>query len=462
MRARLIGTLITLMVCILLALGVPLGTSIVRQHQDALFQDRLDDTVRFAALAGNAAQGIPTSTLNTELTRYQQVYGISAAVLDRNGRRLVATPGYAGNGSGDIPVVLRQAFAGRHSADPHLIWPWRDRPLAVAAPVMQSGDVVGAVVTVSPTQRMRAAVLHRWLALCGAAAVAVLLFLMLAHRLATWMLRPVRALDAATHTIATGRLDARATGASGPPELRRLTASFNGMAQKVEDTMERQRAFVADASHQLRNPLSAVMLRLEDLALALPPGREEEIQNLRQEARRLTAVLDDLLELALAEQREATAERFDVAALVEERVSAWQVVADQRDIAVMRDWGGPVWTVTDPTALGSAFDAVIDNALKFAPAGSVVSVTVTGAGDPVEIEVTDEGPGLPPEELARIGDRFWRSPRHQNVHGSGLGLAVARTLLAACGGRLDIATADGGGLAVTMAVPADHSPAVTV
>ncbi|GLY79587.1 sensor histidine kinase [Actinoallomurus iriomotensis] len=459
MRARLIGTLITLMVCILFALGVPLGTSIVRQHQDALFQDRLDDTVRFAALAGNAAPGASTSTLSTELTRYQQVYGISAAVLDRNGRRLVATPGYPG---GDVTGVLRQAFAGRHSADPHLIWPWSGRSLAVAAPVMQSGDVVGAVVTVSPTGRMRAAVLHRWLLLCGAAAVAVLLFWSLAHRLATWMLRPVRALDAATHTIATGRLDARATAASGPPELRRLTASFNGMAQKVEDTMERQRAFVADASHQLRNPLSAVMLRLEDLALALPPGREEEIQALRREARRLTAVLDDLLELALAEQREAAVERFDVAALVEERVTAWQVVADQRDIAVMRAWGGPVWTVADPTALGSAFDAVIDNALKFSPAGSVVSVTVAGAGDPVEIEVTDEGPGLPPEEMARVGDRFWRSPRHQNVHGSGLGLAVARTLLAACGGRLDIATADGGGLAVTMAVPADQPPAVTV
>jgi signal transduction histidine kinase len=450
------------MVCILLSLGIPLGVSIVRQHQDALFQDRLDDTVRFAALAGNAAPGTLPSTLGTELTRYQEVYGISAAVLDRDGRRLIATPGYPGSDAGDIPVFLRQAFAGRHSADPATIWPWSDRSLTVAAPVMQSGDVVGAVVTISSTRRMRAAVLHRWLLLSGAAAVAILLFLMLAYRLAAWMLRPVRALDAATHTIAIGHLDARVTAASGPPELRRLTASFNGMAQQVEDTLERQRAFVADASHQLRNPLSAVMLRLEDLALALPPGREEEIQNLRREARRLTAVLDDLLGLALAEQRETAVERFDVAALVEERVTAWQIVADQRDISVMRLWGGPVWTVADPTALGSAFDALIDNALKFSPAGSVVSVTVTGSGDPVEIEVTDEGPGLPPEELARIGDRFWRSPRHQNVHGSGLGLAVARTLLAACGGRLEIATADGGGLAVTMAVPADHPPAVTV
>jgi signal transduction histidine kinase len=256
-----------------------------------------------------------------------------------------------------------------------------------------------------------------------------------------------------THTIATGRLDARVPAATGPPELRRLTASFNEMVQKVEAAMERQRAFAADASHQLRNPLSAVMLRLEGLALSLPPGSEEEIQDLRQEAERLTRVLDDLLELALAEEGGATVETIDLAVLVEERVTAWQVVADQRAITVCRSWAGPVLGAADPTGVGSAFDAVIDNALKFSPEGASVTVEVAEAGDDVEIRVTDEGSGLPPEELARIGDRFWRSPGHQNVDGSGLGLSVARALLEASGGRLEVVAARGAGLRVTMAVP---------
>ncbi|MCO5972734.1 sensor histidine kinase [Actinoallomurus soli] len=453
MRARLILVLNTLVICSLLALGVPLATSIVRQHQDALFQDRLDDTSRFASIVAGEPLGTSPSEIGEEITRYHDVYGTAAAVVDRQRSILLDTPGYPGNDADGVRVGLRQAFAGRHSADTGTIWPWEDGPLVVAAPVTRNGDVVGAVVTVSPTGRMRAAVARDWALLAAAEAVAVLLFLALAHLVATWILRPVRALDAVTHTIATGRLDVRVPAATGPPELRRLTASFNEMVQKVEATMERQRAFVADASHQLRNPLSAVMLRLEGLALSLPPGSEEEIQDLRHEAERLTRVLDDLLELALAEEHGATVEAIDLAVLVDERVTAWQVVADRRAIEVRRRWTGPVLGAADPTGLGSAFDAVIDNALKFSPEGSAVTVELAEIGGDVEIRVTDEGSGLPPEELARIGDRFWRSPGHQNVDGSGLGLSVARTLLEASGGRLEIAAADGAGLRVTMAVP---------
>jgi signal transduction histidine kinase len=453
-RARLILVLNTLVICSLLALGVPLATSIVRQHQDALFQDRLDDTARFASIVAGEPLGTSPSEIGSELIRYHAVYGTSAAVVDRQGSTLVDTRGYPGNDADGVQAGLRQAFAGRHSADTGTIWPWEKGPLVVTAPVTRNGDVVGAVVTVSPTGRMRAAVTRDWALLGVAEALAVLLFLALAHLLATWILRPVRALDAVTHTIATGRLDVRVPAATGPPELRRLTGSFNEMVQKVEATMERQRAFVADASHQLRNPLSAVMLRLEGLALSLPPGSEEEIEDLRHEAERLTRVLDDLLELALAEEHGATVEVIDLAVLVDERVTAWQVVADRRAIEVRRRWTGPVLGAADPTGLGSAFDAVIDNALKFSPEGSAVTVELAETGDDVEIRVTDEGSGLPPEELARIGDRFWRSPGHQNVDGSGLGLSVARTLLEASGGRLEIAAADGAGLRVTMAVPA--------
>jgi signal transduction histidine kinase len=457
-RARLTWVLLTLMACILLALGLPLATSIVREHQNALFQDRVDDTAHFAALAESALPGPPPATLRTDLMRFQQVYGISSAVVDRDGRPWVVTPGYPGGRSPDVQVALRQAFAGRHSVDTGTIWPWSHRTLTVTAPVMQSGDVVGAVVTVSSTQRMRTAALHGWLLLCSAEAVSVLVCLLLAQALAAWVLRPVEALDAVTHTIATGHLDARVATASGPPEIRRLGESFNEMVGQVESAMERQRAFVADASHQLRNPLSAVMLRLEELAMTLPPGREDELQSVRQEAHRLTRVLDDLLDLALAEQGNATVEEIDLAVLVEDRLAAWQIVADHRDIKVERVWDGPVLGTADAIGLGSALDAVIDNALKFSPAGSVVRVEVAETGAGAEIRVADQGPGLLPEELDRIGDRFWRSSRHQNVDGSGLGLSVARTLLGAGGGSLDVTTGGSGGLVVTLAVAAERPP----
>lgn len=115
---------------------------------------------------------------------------------------------------------------------------------------------------------------------------------------------------------------------------------------------------------------------------------------------------------------------------------------------------------------GSALDAVIDNALKFTPAGGVVTVVVTATAERIAVAVSDTGPGLTEEEAERIGDRFWRSPRHQNVDGSGLGLSIARTLLAANGGTLTFGprapggagAGDGtggaeGGLTVTLSVP---------
>jgi signal transduction histidine kinase len=94
--------------------------------------------------------------------------------------------------------------------------------------------------------------------------------------------------------------------------------------------------------------------------------------------------------------------------------------------------------LADPVALSSALDVVLDNAIKFGPAGSSVRVSVEQAGDGAVVAVRDEGPGLGPDELRRAGDRFWRGRRHQNVAGSGLGLAIARTLLEQSGGSLEL------------------------
>ena len=119
---------------------------------------------------------------------------------------------------------------------------------------------------------MRSRILHGWLLIVAGELAAMLLAVGAAFRLTGWVLRPVRVLDAVTHDIATGRMKSRVAAAGGPPELRRLARSFNEMADNVEEVLEQQRAFVADASHQLRNPLSALLLRIELLALELPEG----------------------------------------------------------------------------------------------------------------------------------------------------------------------------------------------
>lgn len=139
------------------------------------------------------------------------------------------------------------------------------------------------------------------------------------------------------------------------------------MADNVEDVLEQQRAFVADASHQLRNPLSALLLRIELLALELPEGNEE-IASVRTEGKRLTQVLDDLLDLALAEHAEADVRLTDIGELTAERVASWQPVAESRGVRLAGTCP-PTTAWADPVTLSSALDAVIDNAVKFTPEG---------------------------------------------------------------------------------------------
>ncbi|MFD4834147.1 ATP-binding protein [Streptomyces uncialis] len=462
MRARLLPLLIVLMAGVLLALGFPLGASVAAQEQQTVVIDRIDDTARFASLAqfvtarGTGSRVSTTDerreTLQQELSRYHEVYGIRAGVYFRDDAPMASAPAnWALPEQGDVRDAFDEALLSRPGHDPAQVWPWERGRLVVASPVIRDGDVIAVVVTDSPTGQMRYKTLRGWLLIAAGEAAAMLVAVGAALRLTGWVLRPVRVLDATTHDIATGRLKSRVAPSGGPPELRRLARSFNEMADNVQDVLEQQRAFVADASHQLRNPLSALLLRIDLLALELPEDNAE-IASVRTEGKRLAQVLDDLLDLALAEHAEADLRLIDVGALTAERADAWRPVADDKGVH-LRHRTPAVTAWADPIALSSALDAVIDNALKFTPGGAEVGVTVTAEGRCSTIVVTDGGPGLTDEELARVGDRFWRSAQHQNIKGSGLGLSIARALLTPGGGRIAYARDEPGGLRVTVTLP---------
>ncbi|MFC4467502.1 ATP-binding protein [Streptomyces xiangluensis] len=461
MRSRLLPLLIVLMAAVLLALGVPLAISLAAAQQQKVVVDRIDDTARFASLAQFVTSPPKGSrvnspnerlkTLTRELIKYNGLYDIKAGVFYREEVMANAPVDWYIPEQGEVRDAFDEAFQSRRSHDPKQVWPWERDRLVVASPVIRDGDVLAVVVTDSPTGQMRSKILRGWLIIGAGEIAAMLLALSAALRLTGWVLRPVRVLDATTHDIATGRLKSRVAAAGGPPELRRLARSFNEMADNVEDVLEQQRAFVADASHQLRNPLSALLLRIELLALELPEGNEE-IASVRTEGKRLAQVLDDLLDLALAEHTEADLRLTDIGELAAERVASWSPVADDKGVRLVGTC--PATTAwADPIALSSALDAVIDNALKFTPEGECVEVEVASNGTVSTVVVADRGPGLSDEELARVGDRFWRSPSHQNVKGSGLGLSISRALLAAGGGSIAYEHHEPHGLKVTVSVP---------
>ena len=431
MRTRLLGLVGGLLAVVLLALGVPLGIDLASVRTQRVFLDRLNDANRFVQVAQQQGD---RQVLAAKLARYDEVYGIAVAVLDHNGHvRAASRPGLTQQ-TARAPVrrLAGIALTGHHGEPPRAVWPWSGAPLVVAQPVINGGDVTGAVVTLSPTDRLRRSVARSWLIVVLGELIALIGCALLASRLTRWILRPVHDLDHTAHAIATGRMAARALDGGGPPELRHLTGSFNAMAAIVERTVQRQRNFLADASHQLRNPLSALLLRLDSLAIGAPD--DPAVEAAARDGRHLAGILERLLELANADDASARPEAIDLAALADERIDAWTTAANAKGMALRRAGAARAEIVADPVAVASALDVVLDNAIKFAPRESVVEVAVSDG----TLAIRDEGPGMRADELRRAGDRFWRARRHQNVDGSGLGLAIARALLEQSGGRLEL------------------------
>jgi signal transduction histidine kinase len=454
MRVRLVGTYLALLALVLLALEIPLAINVAASDTQQMVIDRNADAARFASLADPALRTGKTVFLNDDLHRYHDLYGIAAAIADRDGRLVSVTGDPSAFDTQLVRESVARALAGERVGAGHTVWPWQDGPLAIAVPVTTNGEVVGAVVTLSPTDGLRSTVDSSWAGLALGGLLAAVVFVLVAVLLAGWTLRPVARLDAATHQISRGELDARVPPELGPPELRRLARSFNTMADDVSDALEQQRAFVAHASHQLRNPLTALRLRVEELGqfISDPAGRDEH-QLAMEETGRLRRILEGLLALAQAERGQHETEVVDAATIADERVSGWLPLARQYEITLRRTGctSAPVRAV--PTAVGQALDALIDNALKFAGPGAAVTVDVAPGKENVELHVVDDGPGLDGTDRIRATERFWRAPHAQNIDGSGLGLPIATVLVRASGGQLDLLPADPKGLDVRLTFP---------
>ncbi|WP_407319654.1 HAMP domain-containing sensor histidine kinase [Isoptericola halotolerans] len=447
MRSRLAAIVYVPLALVILLLGMLYAASVTRAHQQEVFLDRLRDVTYLVLPARQAIVADDPSLVAGDLARYREVYGISAAVVDQSGATLVAE---------DLQVhdyaERHAALAGRRAEMREAFWPWDAQRIVVAEPLFDGGDLVGALVTASDAGGVQRAIWQSWALLGAGGVVVALLALVLADRTAGWLLRPVRAVDQAMEKMGGGRLDERIPPSTGPPELQQVVTRFNEMAERVEHLMRRQQEFVANASHELRNPLNALMLRVESLALTVPPEDADEVAHVRAEAERMAEILDALLLLADGGSM-GVAQPVDVADVVARRVEGRRLLDPDRELRLARP-GGEVLGLVDPTALESALDTVVDNAVKFAPAHELVDVAVVRGTGTVEVSVRDRGPGVPSEQLDRLTERFWRSPGHSSVKGSGLGLAIASELMTAAGGGLRLELPDDGGLLVRLQVPA--------
>nr|WP_246335543.1 HAMP domain-containing sensor histidine kinase [Microcella alkalica] len=429
-------------------MGGAYAWSAARSIQQEQISQLLGDVAYFVTSARQALRSGSPEVVASEAERYFELYGTRVLVIDRAGAPWV-------DGADEQRVLdeattaqVQLALAGRRGEVPEPAPPWALSDSVMVEPVIDNGEAIGAVVVTASGDIARETILRQWGLLLAGAILATSVGILVVFRLANWVLRPIRRVDRAMEAIERGEVEARIADETGPPELRSMILIFNRMAEEIEKVMSRQQEFALNASHELRNPLNALLVRVEYLATGLDEEWERDVEETREEGRRMTRILDTLLNLARSSERGAEPGEVDVVDVVRGRVEAWTQAAAQARVSLVADAAEPVLAVTDRTILESALDAVIDNAVKFSPASTRVEVSVTDSSEGCEIVVRDHGPGVEDDELAHLAERFWRSPRNRSTPGSGLGLAIATDLLHSIGGRLRVASPEGGGLAV--------------
>ena len=227
-----------------------------------------------------------------------------------------------------------------------------------------------------------------------------------------------------------------------PAEIVPLVASFNSLLARLRDAFNTQRRFVQDAAHELRTPITAVALQLENVRCDLPPGAcQESFSQLAAGVERAQRLVDQLLKLSRHEAKAAQEPMVtvDLQAQVHQSIDGLIALADQRhiDLGMVVESRVPVTLMMRCAAgdLRSAMDNLIENALRYTPEGGVVDVRLSSTPNGPAIEVVDTGPGIPPDQLTRVFDRFFRVPGN-GARGSGLGLSIAQSAAQRCGLRI--------------------------
>jgi len=315
----------------------------------------------------------------------------------------------------------------------------------VAVPVFSGQEIVGAVRLTFDKSVIDAEVRRQLGGILTVAVTTLILAGILALVLSRTVARGLRELESASEAFAAGDFSARAREDVGPSDVRALAARFNSMAVKVAALVDTQKRFASDASHQLRTPITALMLRIEALRELVKPTKKttERFDALEYEITRLNRLIDGLLALGRAGADQASLARIDATTVVRERVESWQKLADESGslVSLEADEGMTIWAVE--SALENIIDVYLDNALSLSPAGSQIDVRLTAEGSRVVLSVCDQGPGLSSQESERAFDRFWRGS--QSYEGSGLGLAIVKQLADASNAEVSLTARDVGG-----------------
>ncbi|BAC73367.1 histidine kinase [Streptomyces avermitilis] len=477
MTRRLLLSYLSLAALVLLCLEIPLGFVYSRGERERVVgkaRDESESVSMYASLsitAGRAERDLPDRAAHCA-----ERIGGKVVIVDESGgllatshplstaevRGLAARPGIAAALRGTSTVDVRTSTIGGVQY------------LSVAAPVRHGAYRQGAVWITLPTRTVHSRVHHVWLLLALGGLAVLTAVAVVGFAIARWTGHPIRELERATHQLADGGTATPVAVTTGPPEVRSLAATFNRTAARLEHLLASQRAFAGEASHQLKTPLAALRLRLENLESGMAPHARPGLTAAMTETDRLARMVEGLLAMARLDESAATREPVDLDRVCAERHRTWTPLFEQHGVrlVLLGDPAGQVLAV--PGAIEQILDNLLSNALRVAPSGSAVTLDVRRPPAPerrfhhrppdpsrpsrVALHVMDEGPGMTEEQRRRAFDRFWRAPDAPKG-GTGLGLALVQRLTHASGGEVELRPARRGGLDAVVRLPSARPPA---
>jgi len=459
MSKRVIAIQLLLTALLLVGVCIPMGMEAADHDRDLL-------TARAAAAADAYASEVKWRWLSTGTSKLpdeekppprtgQDTYEVQGdddlALYDPTGKLTLAH-------GRPIPLTaaqLRMACKSRLVLAPSAS---NGHRVVVLTPVTGGTGLMSIFVLARSDHDTGVSIRNRWIRLFGGAGLASLVALAMSVLLARWVSRPLRRLERAAATLGDGELSTRARAVGGPEEVRQLAASFDAMADRIEELVGSERAFLADVSHQIRTPLTAMRLRLELLGqdLAGDPVAAVEVRSTLAEVHRLSRMVDGLLAMARAHGRTAVRVPVAVDAVAAERAETWWPVAQAGGVELWIDLADGLTAPLTPGHLEQVLDNLLANALDASPQGGRIVVTGALASHRIRLTVADEGPGMPAADRARAFERFrsQKSRLRADRRGNGLGLAVVHALVTADGGDIRLDEAESGGLLVVLDLPA--------
>jgi two-component system, OmpR family, sensor kinase len=426
----------------IVALGVPLALNL---------RDRVDSEVR--AQARNQADVVAATASDlldrSSRARLRRLAGTAAQsvsgrvlIVDGRGRVLADSAGTGELGTNysqrpEIAAALRgDAYQRVRHSDT-----LKADILATAVPMVKSGRPNGAVRVTQSVAAVHRAVGRTLGGLALIAGVVLGLGVLAGVVIARQISRPMAKLTEAARRIAHGDLDHRAP-VEGSAEQRSLAQSFNEMTDKLSRAVATEKRFVADASHQLRTPLTGLRLRLEEASHAeTTADAEPDLREGMREVDRLAGMVDELLALSRAQNGSGPGSELDPVGIADDGVARWQSAAQERGVELVRAHDhSPRRVFGAAPDAERALDSLIENAIVYSRRGRV-AVRVDGR----EIEVVDDGPGLAEGEEEQVFERFHRGTAGlSGASGTGLGLSIARQLAERWGGGVTLENRDDG------------------